>query len=356
MGGIKTRDSIDDIISDLIVIDFQADDLPARISEWKRSTIAPYAQNCRRNLYYGFSEDFKNFPYDELDRSYSDLGGIDAYAHIMKFASGFERGRYNSHNRSQFFEAWAQSIKKHPETAEKYGTLLHYINSDTRFMHQHITSKYKPHRTEISARDLSGMSKGDDIFIIGSLGGNGDLSHLTSGIIRVAESKQKGRKGFITLTHPDSDTLNIMQEAINGHEGRGNIRSGIQFAEFNDLALAFEVSDRAFITMPMAIDEEADISIIDAWKNRSNRNNTLTHMKGDVSRQGSMTNLWKHARLDNFINPYNIREDMADRSAFNAEVIVKAERAFWQCANLRYQGLPIHKQDFFERSPDLIIE
>ena len=356
MGNDKNRDSMVGIVRDLMVIDFKADDLPTKISEWKRNTITPYAQNCRRNLYYGFEEDFKKFPYDKLDRSYTDLGGVDAYAHMLKFASGFERGRYNSHNRAQFFEAWAQSIKKHPETSDKYGRLLHFIDSDTRFMHQHITSKYKAHRMEISARDLSGMSKGDDILIIGALGGNGDLSHLTSGMIRVAESKQKGRKDFISLTHPDPNTLEQMQEAIKGHDGRGNIRSGIQFVEFEDVALAFEVSNRVYITMPMAIDEDADMAIIDAWRNRSSRENTLTHMKGDTARQGSMTNLWKHSSLDNFINPYNIREDMIDRAAFNAEVIVKAERAFWQCAELRSKGMPIHKQDFFDRSPDLVME
>tara|TARA_R110002095_G_scaffold91656_1_gene80044 strand:- start:11642 stop:12778 length:1137 start_codon:yes stop_codon:yes gene_type:complete len=350
------RDTIGDMIKDLVVIDFQSDDLPQQISKWKRDTLAPFAQNCRRNLYYGFEEDFDEFPHDKLDRDYTSLGGSHAYAHIMQFASGFERGQYNSHNRHQFFDAWATSIKNYSETGEKYGKLLSFINSDTNFMHQHITSKYKARRLEISARDMSGMTKGDDVLIIGSLDRKSDLSPLTSGMIRMAESKQKGRKGFISLTHPDPDVLEAMHEALKGHEDRGNIRSGVQIVDFDDFALAAEISDHVYVTMPMAEDHEADLAIIDTWKNRSNTENSLTHFQGVFMKQGSMSSLWEDAHLDNFVSPLDLRDDMKERATYNAEVIVKAEQAFWQCAELRSQGLPIHKEDFFGRSPDLLME
>ncbi len=352
----NNRDSVSAMIGDLVVIDYKSDDLPQQISEWKRNTIAPYGQNCRRNLYYGFSEDFEDFPYDKLDRDYTDVGGAHAYAHLLQFASGFERGKYNGHNRFQFFEAWAQSTKNHAETGEKYGRLLSLVSNDTKFMAQHITSKYKARRLEISARDLSGMKKGDDVLIVGNLDRNDDLSPLTSGMIRMAESKQKGRKNFISVTHPDPEVLDKLKEAMEGHVKRGNIRSGIDFVDFEDVPLAIEINNRVFVAMPMGAHEEGEAALIDMWKNRSEDQNTLTHLHGEIGNQGSMSSLWEGADLDNFISPYDIREDMAERARYNAEVIVKAEQAFWKCAELRSQGEPLTKESFFGSSPDLIME
>ena len=346
----------EEMVAQLMVIDYQSDDLAPVISEWKRNTLAPFAQNCQRNLYYGFAEDFADFPYEHLHRSNTQLAGQDAYVHILKFASGFERGAYQSHNRHQFFEAWATSVKNNWETGEKYGRLLSLIESDTNFMYKHITSHYKTPRFEIAVRDLSDMTKGDDILIVGALDRKDGLSPFTSGMIRTAESKQKKRKSFIGVTHPDPETLEKLKEAVKFHEEKGNMRSGVHFVDFEDIATAFELNNKVYITMPMNSEPEAEAQIIDAWRNRASDTGKLTHLHTDPNTAGEMSDLWANADLDNFVSPHDLRDDMAHRAQHNNNVIVSAEKGFWLCSVLRSEGLPIMKEDFFGRVSELDIE
>lgn len=352
MGG--DRGKIADMVDDLVVFDFNSDNLPRKVAGWKQNTAAPFGQNCRRNLYYGFTEDFNKFPEDHLDRAYTKCKGVDAYAYLLQFAAGYEHGRYRTHNTHQFFRTWSESTRNHPDTGEKYKRLVSILTSDSKFIQKHITDHYKEQRKEIIARDLSGLKRGDDVLVVGSLDDQGDLSAFTSGMIRTAESKQKGRKGFITLTHPDNEKLAAMKDKV--HEingGKHPFHSGISYADPDEIALAIEMSDKVYIALPMGAVEGADQVIVDAWQNRVRRDNVLTHFHSNPLDKGVMTPAWEQAKLDKFVSPIDIREENVARGDKNAEVIVKAEQAIWNCAQLRSQGLPLMKNDFFDRYPDL---
>ena len=343
------QNPIPNMIADLMVLDFNSDNIHQLVKRWKDESAVPFGQNCRRNLYYGYAEDFTAFPFSKLDRSYADLRGKDAYAHLLKFCLGFERGQYNTHNRAQFFDAWGVASQKEG-VGEKYSRLLALLDSDTKFLHTHVTSHYQKLRHEVAARDLSGQKKGDDILVVGSLSsveGRDELSPFTKGILLVSESKQKGQKDFITVTAPDPEVLAKLKLEIEKCEQSGALRSGITFVDFQDIGLAVETHNRVYVAAPMGSNEEAERQIIAAWQGRSNRQGTLTHMQGEPGAKGDISPLWRDAKLDNFVTVHDIRAEIENRRIKNSHVIVNAERACWRCAEFRLAGKPMNKDTFF---------
>jgi len=83
---------------------------------------------------------------------------------------------------------------------------------------------------------------------------------------------------------------------------------------------------------------EAQGELLLAWKNRLNRENTLTLLRGDPMNRGLSNELWKDKGLENVILPEEIRKEMAARGQNNRMVVRDSEQAMVLCGQLRLQG------------------
>ncbi len=353
-----TRNDLPRMIQNLMVLDYHPSEIHQDLRSWRERADVAAGQNCTRRLFYGFEDEFSDFPYHVLTQAPSKLQGVDAYAHLVQFCLGFENGHYHTHNKRQFFEYWALSAVK-GSVGEKYSGLVAFLQTDSSFLHTHITSRYQELRDEVIARDISGQKKGDRVLVIGNpahINGRDDLSAFTQGIIQVSESKQKGQKGFITLTHPDRDVLEKMKIRIEEMEARGFLRSGISYVDYSELSKAIEGCQCVYITLPMGSNEIAERQIVDAWDGRVNRGNVLTHLQGEQRAKGKPSGLWRNVDLDSFLSIDDVRREMERRRAANLDIVGIAEQACRRCAEFRATRMPMNKDTFFADVPELMPE
>ncbi len=326
-------------ISSLFVVDynslFETDEMRA----WRERTSVPFAASCSRQIWYGHEEDFQDFPYPENNAHLKTMKSTEAYEALLRVVSGFESQRLGeTHIRSQFHNGWRCIVEKNPKEATRYERLVGQINEDVSFVRNNIASGFKERRHETVARDLSGQSKGDRILLVGSLGKGDNLSAFTLGLIRVSENKQKKLNDFITITHPDSEELARITEVHKTHISNKELRSNVNFVPFSDLSSEIEKSDCIYVDIPMGKYVEADHQIIQAWRDRVNHDNSLTHMRGDPDNRALSSDLWLGADLDDYISPEDIREEMSKRGRDNKLIVDMSMRAFELCAEIRLAG------------------
>lgn len=338
-------------VSDLVVIDFHTKHLTPEIQEWKERTSVPFAASCARQIWYGTEEDFEDFPYPPNREAVKILKGAEAYSALLRVQSGFESSRLGeTHVKSQFDEGWRCFNDEDPDKAEGYQRLIGMMREDVNFIRNDIAAAFRYQRHETSARDISGQKKGDQLLVIGSMSKAG-VSVLTEGIIRVSENRQKNNDHFLRVTHPDLEVFRSLRNGLLEMKQRGKLRTNIEFVEFDMIGKLMEVSDRVYVDIAMGSDPENEAQIIAAWRDRTRRDNTLTHMRGDPHKRALSTPLWAEASLDNYISPEDIRHDMADRATTNRKVLENADVAFDMCGQLRLAGRKpmnciVQKDDF----------
>lgn len=328
----------DVMVADLMVIDFNSKHLTPEIQAWKEQAAVPFAASCARQIWYGTEEDFADFPYPENREAIRTLRGAEGYSALLRVQSGFESSRLGeTHVKSQFDEGWRCFNDEYPDKAEGYQRLIGMMREDVNFVRNDIAEAFKQQRHETSARDLSGQKRGDQLLVIGSTSKAG-VSVFTEGIIRVSENRQKNNDYFLRVTHPDLEVFRDMRNALLEMKQNKKLRTNIEFVEFDMIGKLMEVSDRVYVDIPMGSNPEGEAQIIAAWRDRTRRDNTLTHMRGDPHKRALSTPLWAEAGLDNYISPEDIRHDMAERATTNRKVLENADVAFDMCGQLRLAG------------------
>lgn len=329
----------DVMVGDLMVIDFHSKHLTPEIQAWKEQAAVPFAASCARQIWYGTEDDFRDFPYPENRDAVKTLKGAEGYSALLRVLSGFESNRLGeTHVKSQFDEGWRCFNDEHPDKAEGYQRLIGMLREDVNFIRNDIASAFKYQRHEMSARDLSGQKKGEELLVIGSVSKAGIVSAFTEGIIRVSENRQKNNDHFLRVTHPDPDTLQTMRNALLQMKQDKKLRTNIEFVDFDLIGKLMDLSDRVYVDLPMGSDPEGEAQIIAAWRDRTRNDNTLTHLRGDPHNRALSTSLWAEADLDNYFSPEDIRHDMAERGRNNRKVLENADAAFDMCGQLRLEG------------------
>lgn len=227
------------------------------------------------------------------------------------------------------------------------------LRRDAQFIREKITSQFKPQRRELVVRDIAIPQRGDKVLIVADLGRHGELSNGTEELIKANESRQKGEKGFITITHPDSEDLNTIMGQIQSRESDKVIRSGITAIPFEQIDQALDTHQRIFITTPMGKNPEADCKIVDVWQQHSNPDNVLVHTRGRSFYKGKSIQPWAGALLRNYIGPEEIDNAMEERAQTNKKVREVADNVYKTCAQIRSEGKS-PKFEITNNNPDIL--
>lgn len=134
-------------LQELLVVDFQAEHETAEHVSWKNRKLGsqiPYAEKCARNIWYGYEEDFLDFPEPAFHDKYRKLKGHEAYAHLLCFMLGVVNPiGYDAPAVHRFFEAWSKINNRSPVHSKKYSGLIHSLAEDYRFMRTNCLCRTK---------------------------------------------------------------------------------------------------------------------------------------------------------------------------------------------------------------------
>lgn len=343
-------------ISDLVVADFRSANMGKRVENWRLNNHVPYAESCARQIWYGSRDVFAGFPVDDIaDHNVTLHHGAAAYTHLMRLNLGLLSRNFGETNiTGQFYAGWQRIHNQMPEKAKPYDQIVQHLTADSRLIRGRILSGWRTKQHELAARDLSGMKGGDSVLIIAHPNKEGKCSPMTDNLARRLTSNDNRRAREIALTHPDHAVLDGMMDDMKALSDTGRVPTPIQKMNFDDLAIGFEMYDRVYITMPMGEDPEADMQIIQAWKGRETRENTLTHLRADYVNMAEVTRTWIIADLDNYVGPEKIRDDMIMRGRNNDILAQRAEEAITLCTKMRVSGQQPSARLLAEVNPSLI--
>ena len=332
-------------IGNLAVVEYRSKVITSPVHNWIEQHKIPYAESCARQILYGHDTDFVEFPLanalDEQGNSVATvMHGADGYSCLLDLVCGLKSAKFaETHIRHQFFDRWKKYAERDPWNANRYKTFIAQLKADSNLVTDKIIAQYQAPKIEHAARDLSGQKVGDRLLIVGALNLNRRLSQSTLNLLRVFESKQKGCKDFISITHPDETVLQIIEKDIKHFESEKTLHSGIVFRSFTDLAMNCETHDRIYVDLPMGENPEADNELIASWQGRCRQDNVLTHMKGPYSHSAQSTDTWKDAMLEQYFSPEDLHQNLLVREKNTAIVVEKAKELTGMCAQLRMHGL-----------------
>jgi hypothetical protein len=301
-------------IADLCVADFKTSELPVKIKptfqSWKDkklNTRIAIAEACSRNIYYGASCEFSNLP--QLQPSSKYYNGVDAYKFLMTFILGFgnSEGAYDPAAKARFMDGWSKLAKRNSQTEQIYRPMLSNLALDCHLIEKAMRSKVKPQHTWLIARELSQQQKGDSILIIGEENTDSHhLSNLTAKIATTVNGKGLLTPSGIGYSHPKDDTSHRIGQKLKSLYRKHNLDQAFYHSQFSELELAFELHDCVFITMEMGTNPEEEKRIINAWNNRTRRDNTLVHLARANRNNRDAEILWTKNNLDNYTSPMDI--------------------------------------------------
>lgn len=345
-------------VNGLCVVDFKSKYLTEEMQAWRERNAVPFAASCARQIWYGDTACFADFPYGNVRNMISVLEGPDGYERLLRVMAGLESEREGeTHVRGQFADGWRALQSSDPDKAAQFQKLYGQLRMDTTLIQQRILSKHKKRLPEHAARSLSGQVKGDDVLLVAHVTGGGVLANNSERIIRVTENTQKKRDAFLTVTHPDPDVLANMSDLITSLSFERRIRSTISLVSFDEAIDAVLGGtphyDRLYVDVPMGDYSDADYLLVESWKVRPLRESTLTHLKGTPMARGASTGVWLDPELENYISPEALREEMTERGERNKVILQQAADAASTCAQIRARG-ELPKNVLADRRPDLM--
>jgi hypothetical protein len=242
--------------------------------------------------------------------------------------------------RNQFFERWNDFAKNHMFEARYYRPLIEQIRADSIYVANTVMSRYQKETAPHVACDLSGQKPGDRILIVAGFSQRESrMSMSTLNMLRVFESKQKGTKDFITLTHPDPEILSKIEAALQEQKNKNIIRSGVAVHPFEMFAQDIETHHQVYVDLQMGLDPEADNEMIHGWAGRVGTHQKLTHMRGIKDEPRASSPAWKAMEADGIILPEAIAAEIEKRKENNVKIENAARSLTKTCAEMRLGGL-----------------
>jgi hypothetical protein len=303
-------------VGDLVVVNFRSKHLSEDIKSWKDRTPVVDIMSCDRQVWLGTKEDFKDFPLPEDNRQeISVYHGIDAYKFLLTLASGMNSVKAGETNiNGQIYDGWERFKTEQPSKAKFLDTVMQMVRADARLILDGPAKGIESPDHALVAKNLSGMKRGQKVLIIGSLNRHGQLSEYTEQIARRV-MLEFNKCQSIKVMHPDSVTavkLQIELQKVSNHLKTGINVKARPFEEVTEILEGrpnrlFETRDQVYIDMPMGSYPEAEKVIIEAWQGRENKTNYMTHLRGAPELRGASNDLWRNARLDNYVSPEDIK-------------------------------------------------
>ncbi len=354
----QERISSDDIyVNNLVVMDFETmtktrpPEVQDAIETWRAEHQPLYTMSCARQIWYGAMEDFVDFPDVSNDKHARRLEGQEAYAFLTAFATGFEEGKCDTHNRKQFLDAWTEVQRTMPEKAVRAEKLMKALNYDAKTVTNKLTGHLRTLDRMSSACDLSDQKKGDQSLIVAQVSRAGNLTDNSIRLIAAIEKVSRGTScsdDYICIAHPDRKELDKLRDAVaytraQGSSSKHNIRSNIRFALLDDALLDLENFDHVYVDIPMDEDPDMDELLRYAWHEFATPGMTLTHVKGKPSERGMSSDSWVDDELLDYIGPEEINEEVMLRRDFEKLILQRSVEAFELMASLRAQGITPNK-------------
>ena len=119
--------------------------------------------------------------------------------------------------------------------------------------------------------------------------------------------------------------MSLIHKSVETLRKQKKIRSEVAFTQFGNLMDVFEENDRVYVATPMSSNTEYDSLIFETWRNRTRRDNTLTHLSGVGADIKISDNIWGKQQLDNYLSPEDIEAARGLREMNNEFILKKAE-------------------------------
>ena len=343
-------------VNDLCLARFNTRYFSDSVRDWQNKSPVITADSCSAQVLYGKKAAFNNLPYPENAAAVKLHHGKEAYKFLLELVSGLRSKRLGeTHVRKQFMDGWRVFSQDKLEDSIPFQKIVSFVKKDVNFLEREVGFGPKDLRRVTMVRDMSGQIKGDTVLIIPSINKVGKIGEFTGDMIFLTENKQdpakkmSGRDHFLRIMSHNSSVQNAMINEVALLKAGNRVRSNIDFVSIDKIVAQFEECDRVYIDLPMGTDEIAERKIIDAWKNRTRTDNTLTHIRGNPYTRMQSTPLWENAGLEGTgcILPEQITEETTfarNNAQFIAE---KVKQTIEELAALRAKGC---------RNPHKVIE
>lgn len=329
----------------LCALSFRTPHLNDALTRWRLDHPVMMAESCARQVWVCTPETAASLPDLPRGNAFQKMSGQAAYHFLLRLLTGMDSQKKGETNiNGQFFQGWEKFLSDHPVASRGLSHVIQDVKTDARHVSNIILSQHKVRRHEIAARDLSGQSKGETALIIASEGRYGGASIFSKGIAQVIGNNRKGRVRDIVITHPDNGTLETLYREFKSMVFEKKISAGVGQVRFEDLSPAFEICDRVYSDLCMGTDEDHHKYIIETWRQRERRDNTITTLRGNSEKQGQSSGVWLQSGIDNWISAEQIREEMTARGAYNLHLEQKSEEVFAFCARTRASGKAVSER------------
>ncbi len=327
-------------VQNLSLAVFLSDDMTPEMADWKEAEEIPMAESCARQVWYGRQCDFENFPAKENPKV-KLLEGAQAYAFFLTLVNDMDNIKTWSSEASSSYKRLHESfLERFPEKEILFSKFQESVKGDTKLIRREILSQLRPHQFHDAARDVSRQTKGETALLIGTIGRSGQLSDYTISIAKALGKSRGDKVSEIIVFNPVTGMAALIKKELDmskPHNIDNKVR--ITAAKWLDLPVYFELCERAFVDLPMGDDPAADAFIMKSWRERSETNNTLTHMRGQPQLRGLSTAEWKEfsdsSEHKSVILPEDIKARAFHLQDSNNKILSMANRAFTIAATIR---------------------
>lgn len=338
-------------VSNLMVVHFPEEQRDEVTEEMKTNKNVICGESCARQVFYGVAENLESIPgVETIDAT--KLYGAKAYEFMLALAAGFESAKFGeTHIKSQIFGHWKKKCRDDFFKAARYQSFIGNLRRDTNYAQELVMSRHLSEEDALVARDLSGQKDGQQVVIFGDLSSRGKVSSFTERMIRVSENTQAHNDNFISISHPDEQTLALLQTALIRMLADGKLRSELTFAAFKKLPSLLKQADQVYSCIPMGTQRMGEAEIINTWSVAGNKRGHFTHLSGMPKSGGMTAEFWSGANLPNYTGPEEIVAEKARRKSHNAAVVADMDSVFEEIASIREQGREVRIPELKERVP-----
>ncbi len=326
--------------------------LTPELSEWRVENQIPMAESCTRQVWYGRTCDFKNFPEEGIDLFH----GVEAYSFLLRVMSDIDEDHEWHRNAIIAYNEQRQSfLFMHPEHAARLEKFHRFFTSDSTFLRSQHQDKLAPRGYKDLVREVSRQRNGDTALLIGSLNRHGQLAKRTVDAVQALAKSRQNRVSEIFVTHPVAETARGIEKHLSDPQyiGRGSPIK-VETIKFRHIPVCFDYCDRVLIDLPMRgfVIEEGFIR--DSWNARARNDNTLTHLRGDPTQCDKTSAEWADfaaSHPDVFLQDA-IRAMKPVLEERNNRVKVMMLRDFAAAATLRGNGMRPNLVKLLETTPN----
>ncbi len=341
-------------VQNLSVIDFKSEHITAELRDWSNAKHVLVGESCARQVFYGFTEDLADFP-DPTERIARRRHQSEAYEFLLELACGFRSSRFGeTHIKSQLLNRWKKWARTaSPSWSKQYESFIGGLKKDSGFIRTKIMDGFASTSLEVVARDLSGQKPEDKVTLIADINLHGTISGKATKLLRACQNRQKGSEQFISITNPNPEHLEQIQDSAERMIQNNKLGQNICFSSFSEAGQIIAQSDQVYVTIPQSAEPDDEIKIRQAWIDHAKKGAVLVHLSGVPEMAMEIDELWKNAALENFIGPDKVHATQKKRQNNNGLISKNTRQAFKLIAGIRSEERQVFESELREKAPGM---